>query len=164
MKPTNGHPTSDPGFDLRRDPRGRLVLIDEFGQSHEGVDPVRAFPISDPTRWVSLCDPSGRELALVDSVDALPSELRRVLLDELARREFLPVIERIIRVGGDTIPAVWEVETDRGPTKFTLDGEDGIRRIGGGRALIVDDRGLRYLVPDTKALDLASRRILERFL
>jgi hypothetical protein len=168
MNPTNGHAKpvtlSDPGFELSRDDWGRLVLVDEFGRRFDGVEPVRSFPISDPGRWVSLCDPTGRELAMVESIDDLPDEARRLLVEELGRSEFLPVIRRIVRVASSTIPAVWEVETDRGPTRFTLDGEESIRRIGGGRALIVDDRGLRYLVADVKTLDPASRRILERFL
>ncbi len=86
------------------------------------------------------------------------------MLDELSRREFLPVIRRIVRVATETIPSTWEVETDRGPTTFTLDGEENVRRLGHDRALIVNARGIRYLIADTKGLDSHSRRILERYL
>jgi Domain of unknown function (DUF1854) len=164
MSATNGHPIPHADLELERDEWGRLVLIDEFGRRHVGVEPVRAFPISDPTRWISLCDPSGAELVQVESLDDLAPPTRQILLAELGRREFLPIIRRIVRVANDSIPAVWEVETDRGPTRFTLDGEESVRRLGKGRALIVDGRGLRYLIVDTKALDPASRRILERYL
>jgi Domain of unknown function (DUF1854) len=151
-------------LDLQIDAWGRLVLLDEFGISHVGVEPVRAFPISDPGRWISIVDNEGQELLQVESLDDLTPPIRQILLDELARREFLPVIQRIVRVATETIPALWKVETDRGPTEFTLDGEENVRRLGHDRALIIDARGIRYLIADTRALDAHSRRILERYL
>jgi hypothetical protein len=90
--------------------------------------------------------------------------MRKLLLEELARREFLPVIRRIIRVDAGTIPESWDVETDRGPIRFTLEGDENARRIGPHRALIVDSRGIRFHIPDTRTLDVTSRRILERYL
>ena len=42
--------------------------------------------------------------------------------------------------------------------------EDEIRRLGAHRVLIADTRKLRYQVPDTRSLDLESRRVLERYL
>jgi hypothetical protein len=151
-------------IELQIDPWGRLVLLDEFGITHVGVEPVRAFPISDPGRWISLVDTEGQELLQVESLDDLTPTTRQILLDELSRREFLPVIQRIVKVTTETIPALWEVETDRGSTRFTLDGEENVRRLGHSRALIIDAQGIRYLIADTKALDAHSRRILERYL
>ena len=151
-------------LDLEIDAWGRLVLTDEFGHRHVGVEPIRAFPISEPGRWISLCAPDGQELIQVETLDDLSDENRRLVLDELSRREFLPVIRRIVRVATETIPSTWEVETDRGRTTFTLDGEENVRRLGHDRALIVDARGIRYLIADTKALDSHGRRILERYL
>ncbi len=153
-----------PAFGLSLDPFGRLVLIDAEGERHVGVEPVRAFPLSDPGRWISLVDDSGREVAMVERLDDLAPPVRHLLEQELGRREFVPTITRIVRVSGDTTPNEWEVETDRGPTRFTLDSEDQVRRLGPGRALITDARGLRYHVPDAQGLDPASRRTLERYL
>lgn len=166
MSTTNGHPIkrTRPEFTIETDARGRMVLLDETGQRYVGVEPIRAFPISDPGRWISICDPEGQELVQVESLDDLPASTRHILLEELSRREFLPVIQRIIRVTTETIPARWEVETDRGPTEFTLDGEENVRRLGHDRALIIDARGIRYLIADTRVLDAHSRRILERYL
>ena len=167
MSATNGHARPAAlaaGFSLENDAWGRLVLLDELGHRYVGVEPVRAFPISDPTRWISLCDADGQELVQVESLDELSPATRQALLEELSRREFLPIIRRIVRVATETIPALWEVETNRGPTEFTLDGEENVRRLGRDRALIIDARGIRYLIADTKALDAHSRRILERYL
>jgi hypothetical protein len=56
------------------------------------------------------------------------------------------------------------VDTDRGPARFVLKGEEDIRRIGNGALLITDSDGIHYLVRDAAALDRNSRRLLDRFL
>jgi hypothetical protein len=61
-------------------------------------------------------------------------------------------------------PSEWEVETDRGPTRFILNNEDDVRRLDDQRALVIDASGIRYLIPDLRSLDAASRRVLERYL
>ena len=151
-------------FDLERDALGRLVLVDADGVRHAGVEAVRGFPISDPDHWISICDAEGCELATVEDVSALQSEARRALEDDLARREFVPVIHRIVGTPTDSEPAQWEVETDRGPTRFIVKSSDDVRRLGPQRALIVDAQGIRYLIDDLNRLDPASQRILERYL
>lgn len=151
-------------FDLSLDDFGRLVLTDAGGNRHVGVEPVRAFPLSDPAGWVSLVDHEGTELACIEDPAALRPELRERLETELARREFVPVIRRIIRVSAPNPPAEWEVQTDRGATRFMFNSEDDVRRLGARRALIVDGRGMRYEIPDVSTLDPDSRRVLERYL
>ena len=151
-------------FGLVHDEWGRLVLIDADGVRHVGVEPVRAFPISDPTRWISLCDGHGREIACVDSLAELAPGVRQTLEQELALREFVPVIKRIVRVSSEMSPCEWDVETDRGRTRFTLDTEDDVRRLGSDRVLITDARKLRYQVLEARSLDAYSRRILDRYL
>jgi hypothetical protein len=162
-EPTREAITAARPFGLSLDAWGRLVLIDADGCRHVGVEPVRAFPLSEPRRWISLCDAQGRELLSVESLDDLPPSVRQILEDELAVREFVPTIRRVIRVSGDISPSDWLVETDRGTTQFTLDNEEDVRRLGPHRVLIVDSQKLRYHVPDVRSLDAASRRILERY-
>jgi len=152
------------GFGLSHDAWGRLILIDDEGRRFVGVEPVRAFPISEPGSWISICDAEGREILSVESLADLPAPTRQVLEEELALREFVPIVQRIVRVSGSAAPSEWTVETDRGPTRFTLDSEDDIRRLGAHRVLITDAKRLRYHVPDTRALDPGSRRVLERYL
>jgi hypothetical protein len=151
-------------FGLEHDPRGRLVLIDAHGERHEGVEPVRGFPISDPDHWISICDAQGRELVSVQDPSELSPAVREFLEQDLARREFVPLIRRIIGVPAETEPTEWEVETDRGVTRFLLNSSEDVRRLGSHRALVVDAQGIRYLIEDSRTLDTASRRILERYL
>ncbi|WP_295393377.1 DUF1854 domain-containing protein [uncultured Thiodictyon sp.] len=154
----------DPDFQLWIDPFGRLVYRDATG--HECVDavPVRAYPITDPTHWVILGDAQGRELRCIEDLHSLPGALRDILEDELARREFVPQIRRVILVSSYLEPAEWEVDTDRGHTRFVLKTEDDVRRLGPHSALIQDSQGVRYLVPDTRHLDPYSRRAVDRYL
>jgi hypothetical protein len=56
------------------------------------------------------------------------------------------------------------VETDRGDAYFVLKAEEDIRRLSAPSLLIVDSRGIQFLIRDPRALDDASRRILERFM
>lgn len=152
------------GFGLVHDAWGRLVLIDADGYRHVGVEPIRAFPLTDPRSWISLVDADGREILCVESLDDLPAETRRKVEQELAAREFVPEIRRVVAIHGETSPSEWEVETDRGPTRFQVDGDDSVRRIGESRVLIHDAQGLRYHVADTRRLDQASLRLLDRYL
>ena len=47
---------------LHHDAWGRLVFTDAAGRQHVGVEPVRAFPLSDPACGVALLDAEGHEL------------------------------------------------------------------------------------------------------
>jgi hypothetical protein len=161
MTDFNGQPRA---FSLEHDAWGQLVFVDETGERHVGAEPVRGFPISDPDRWISICDAEGRELIVIEDASSLAPEVRAVLEQDLARREFVPVIRRLLNVPPDAEPTVWEVETDRGPTWLVLNNPDDVRRLGMHRALVIDAQGIRYLIDDIRQLDTASRRIVDRYL
>ena len=151
------------GFQLQRDAFDRLILTDADGRKLVGVEPVRAFPISSPEEWLSIINAEGGEVLCIREIDKLPGEVRKILEEELSRREFVPIIECITSVSADVDPSEWRVETDRGETAFLLDSEDDVRRLGTYKALLIDTHGIRYLIPDTRRLDYASRRILDRY-
>ena len=101
---------------------------------------------------------------LVEDLATLPAAVRQVLEDDLARREFVPHIRRIVKVSTDVEPSEWEVETDRGPTRFLLNSGDDIRRLSPDERVVIDVHGTRYLIEDTRQLDAHSRRVLELYL
>lgn len=156
--------TSELPFTLRRDDHGRLVLHRADGTEHVGVQPVRAFPLSGPESGLSFVGADGRECLWVEHPDALTGEVRRLLDEELARREFAPVIERLLEVSTFGTPSTWTVRTDRGDTQLVLKAEEDIRRLGGAALLVSDSNGIGYRIPDLRAMDRRSRRLLERFL
>ncbi|RFP80087.1 DUF1854 domain-containing protein [Hydrogenophaga borbori] len=149
---------------LRRDPQGPLQLTTADGQVHTGVMPVRAFPLAAPDEGLSLVGSDGHERVWIQRLSALDAATRALIEEELAPREFMPRIQRILGVSGYATPSTWTVETERGPAQLVLKAEDDIRRLDGKRLLIQDGNGLQFLVADRFALDRLSRRILNRFL
>ena len=149
---------------LEYDSFGRLVLLTPAGERHAGVFPVRAFPFSAPVSCVSFCDEQGHEVYFLPELASLPAKTRELLEADLARRELIPVIRRIVSASPGAEPTEWHVETDRGEAHFTLNSEDNIRRMGAGGALITDSHGIRFRIEDLQALDPHSRRILRRYL
>lgn len=155
-----------PAFTLARDPMGRLLCTLADGSAHTGVTPVRAFPIGAPDEGLSLVSGEGREIAWVPRLSALPGELRQLIEEELAAREFVPEIRRIKGVSTFSTPSTWQLDTDRGPAEMVLKAEEDIRRLPGIQAalLITSGHGIVFRVPDLRAMDRHSRRLIERFL
>lgn len=149
---------------LIRDPHGRLQLTTADGGVHEGVVPVRAFPIAAPAEGIALVGTDGHELAWIDRLGDLPDATRTLVEEELASREFVPEIRRLRQVSTFAIPSTWDVETDRGEARFILKGEEDIRRLGAATLLIGDSHGVQYLIRDLASLDKTSRRLLDRFM
>lgn len=150
-------------FKLSRNAAGRLVLTDAQG-THEGVVPVRAFPISAPGEGLSLLGEDGHELRWINSLSTVPEEARALIEAELAHREFMPEILRIESVSSFGTPSKWQVSTNRGDTELLLKAEDHIRRLTHTMLLITDGHGVSFLIQNIDAMDHHSRRLLDRFL
>jgi len=151
-------------FELRHNDFGRLVFIDADGVEHVGAIPVRAFPIGAPEQGIALVSAEGHELAWIEQWSDVSPSIRAIIEQELASREFMPEITSIRGVSSYSTPTVWEVDTNRGATSFTLKGEEDIRRLPLSALLIADSHGIQFLIRDIKALDKHSRKILDRFL
>ena len=153
-----------PDFSLSRNGFGKLVMTLADGTVHEGVVPVRAFPISAADEGLSLMSTDGRELAWITQPAALPAPMHTLIEAELGAREFMPEIRKIVGVSTYATPSTWTVQTDRGQTDLVLRGEEDIRRLTGTTLLISDSHGIHYLIRDLLSLDKHSRKILDRFL
>ena len=150
---------------MHRDAHGRLALTLPDGTVHTGVLPVRAFPLAAPEEGISLVGADGHELLWLDRLDDLPAPALALVREELAAREFVPTIQKILSVSSFSTPSTWEVETDRGPTTLVLKAEEDIRRLRSRTALLIASAsGVQYAIADSTTLDRASRRLLERFL
>ena len=148
---------------LSRNPFGRLVLHKD-GSDHV-VNPVRAFPLTAPMQGVSLIGEDGKEALWIHDLNAVDAAARRLLDEDLAAREFQPLIQRIVSVSTFSVPSVWALETDRGTVNMTLKAEEDIRKLNGRQNLLITSAdGVHYKLPDTSKLDKASRKLLERFL
>lgn len=146
-----------------RDDWGCLLLQRPDGSEPIVVEPVRCFPLTHPDEHISLLDVEGREVLRIAALRELADEPRQLLEQELAEREFSPVIRRILGAGA-AVPCRWDVETDRGATRFQIDSEDEIRRLPNGTIILTDANGIRFRIPKVEDLDASSRAILRRFL
>ncbi len=152
-------------FTLYRNSYGRLIHVAADGLASEGVVPVRSFGITAPDYGIALLSSGGKELQWIESLDALPEDCRRLIVEELFQREFMPEIRRIVSVSSYATPSTWQVETDRGATTLILKSEDDIRRLRGPGALIIaDSNGIQFRIRDHQSLDAHSQKILKRFL
>ncbi|AVR96820.1 cyanophycin metabolism-associated DUF1854 family protein [Pseudoduganella armeniaca] len=151
-------------FQLERDAFGRLNLTDAAGTIHHNVSPVRAFPVQAPDEGLALVNSDGKEVAWIERVEDLPPAIAALVREELAGREFMPEIARIVDVTSFATPCTWTVETNRGRTEFVLRGEEDIRRIGATSLLVSDTHGIHFLIRDQYGLDKHSKKILDRFL
>ena len=147
---------------FERDEWGRLVLNTGDGKTYVGVEPVRCFPLSDPEKAIALLDPEGKEILTLPDLDSLNPAARDSLRSELAARDFVPVIQKVISTSNPIPPCQWSVETDRGSTSFLLESEDDVRKLGPNRVMIADSNGIRYTIPDMRKLDSQSQRIVQR--
>ena len=107
-------------------------------------------------------DSDGKEILTLPDMESLNPDARRILESELAARDFVPVIQKIISTSNPNPPCEWSVETDRGNTHFHLESEDDIRKLGPNRVMIADSNGIRYTIPNVRDLDAHTQRIVRR--
>ena len=62
-------------FSLTRNRFGRLVFTGADGERHEGVVPVRAFPLAAPDEGIALVSADGHEVAWIDRLADLPADI-----------------------------------------------------------------------------------------
>ncbi|NDP37543.1 MAG: DUF1854 domain-containing protein [Rhodoferax sp.] len=151
-------------FQLSRNAFGRLVLTTAAGEVFENVVPVRAFPIQSPDDGIALVHTDGHEVAWIERLAKLPEPAQSLIREELATREFMPEILNIDSVTSFSTPCTWQVQTDRGDTRFVLRGDEDIRRVGPTILLVTDSHGIQFLIRDRANLTKDSQKILDRFL
>lgn len=152
------------GYQISKNKNGSIALEDTQGRMYENIRITRAFPISDPEHGFSIVDQDGHELVWFHQIDELTPLEQEIITQALAQIEFIPVIANINGVNTFALPSIWEIDTDRGPTRLKLKSEQDIRRISDHALLITDADGIQYLVKDRRTLNKPSKKILDRFL
>lgn len=138
----------------------RLVLSYGSGESIP-VRALRMFPLTDPEHWIAIVDSQGLELSCLEDPEQLPTQSRAALMSALQASEFVPKIERIAHISGNSVPCSWDVITDRGEHHFVVEDEKDVRALSGRRILVIDGHGIRYQIDDYSKLDNYSRRVIE---
>lgn len=144
---------------------GSITLEIEGEGRFEHVILRRAFPLTNPNRYISVRDREDREIGMIKDLRELRPESRRVVEAELERRYFVPVIKRVLALRERGGIVEWEVETDKGPRKFITHGiHDSVKNLGLRRLMITDVDGNRYEIPDWAELDPKSIALIGKII
>ena len=146
---------------LRHGGVARMTLKDEL--SYVRVSVVRMFPISDPTHYYGFLDGAGKDIGVVEEPAAMEPGSRSLAEEELEKRYFVPVVDKVLEVREDYGTLVWTVDTDRGRHTYMVRSiKENVVELPGGRMIVTDVDGNRFEFPDTGALDSRSLNALMR--
>lgn len=141
---------------------GGLLALEVDGERYPRVALHRAFPFTLGDRYISVRDPDGKEIGIIEDLEAFPPETADAVREELDRRYFTPEIIRIKSMKEEFGYSYWDVVTDRGERRFTVrDLQRNLLLLSERRLLLIDVDGNRFAIPDYTALDAAGRRIIE---
>jgi hypothetical protein len=124
---------------------------------------ARAFPLSDPDHYLGVLDGNGKDVGMFYDMDSLDAESRKIVEEELERRYFIPVVERVLSVKEEFGTIYWRVETDRGEREIIARNlRDNLQELSASRIILTDVDGNRFEFPDINKLDNRSMGILMR--
>lgn len=165
-------PTDPASFELRIiDPKQtrifrqkgvvRLTIVND--RSWIKVSVARAFPLSNPDHYLGFLDGAGKDIGLLHDPALLDPDSRRIVDEELEKRYFVPIVERVITVKEEFGTIYWSVETDRGEKEVIVRNlRDNLQDLGSSRVIITDVDGNRFEFSDITKLDSKSQGILLR--
>lgn len=146
-------------------PGGFVKLTIGEDEVYPRVALYRAFPFSYEDRYISVRDLEGNEIGMIKELGAFGEETVQLILRELERRYFTPVISRIESIKEEFGYAYWTVDTDAGSRRFTVrDMQLNVVLLSSHHVLIIDVDGNRYDIPDYRELEPKSRKYIEDLL
>lgn len=162
----------DAAFELRMlDPKRTKVyrvagvtrLTIENERSYPKVSVARAFPLSDPNHYIGFLDSGGKDIGMVYDPDLLDHDSHKLVTEELERRYFVPIVERVISVKEEFGAIYWKVETDRGEKEIVVRNlRDNLQELSASRLIITDVDGNRFEFPDITKADGKTQSIIMR--
>ena len=142
-----------------------LRLTIENDRSYLQVGILRALPLSEPNRFLSVRDDANKEIGLLVNPAELSVEDRKLVKEELERRYFVPIIKRIVAAKERFGTVDWTIETDRGVCQFTTRNlRENVQRPAPGRIILNDVDGNRYDIRNVDDLSRESEELLFRHL
>ena len=146
---------------LFRGPHGVLRCTLEGEKTVLRAKVVRAFPISEESRWVNVLDAKNKEVCLIEDTALLDPDSRRLVEEELGRFYRVSVIERINAIVQEYRTMYWDVQTDRGQRDLVIKwGADTVQWRSANELLLVDIDTNRFRIPDVTKLDRNSLKQL----
>lgn len=141
-----------------------LKIGEEF---YPRVQVVRMFPFSDPKKYISIRTPDehSKEIGIIEDLNQVSKETVEMLTEQLNLRYFTPIITKIINIKEEYGYAYFDVVTDRGACRFTINmGGHAVVHLSETRILISDIDENRFEIPDVNSLSAKELKKLDLFL
>ena len=134
-------------------------------RSWRDVRIARAFPLSDPDRYIGLRDGNDKDIGIFETLHGLDSESRTIIDEELERRYFTPQLTKVYSVSEAFGVVTWDVETTKGRRRFLVRNlKDSTFTLGPSRVMMTDVDSNRYEIPDAYALGPQALVVLAKIL
>ncbi|MYK39870.1 MAG: DUF1854 domain-containing protein [Gemmatimonadetes bacterium] len=143
-----------------RSERGSLILrLDD--EEYTDIKIRRAFPLEESDRYIGVFAAEDQELGTIEDPQQLDDQSRQALRDELDKIYFQPQVLAFNSLDEEFGVLRGQIETTSGPRQLEIRGyRTNVRMLSGGRAIIEDVDGNRYLIANWRALPRRTREIL----
>lgn len=146
---------------------GGFVSVRIGEEFYPRVQIVRMFPFSDPEKYISIRTPDehSKEIGIIEDMKNVKKETAQMLTEQLNLRYFTPIITKIVNIKEEYGYAYFEVVTDRGACRFTINmGGHAVVHLSETRILISDIDENRFEIPDIMKLTTKELKKLDLFL
>lgn len=146
---------------------GGFVSVRIGEEFYPRVQVVRMFPFSDPQKYISIRTPDehSKEIGIIEDMKNVTKETAQMLTEQLNLRYFTPIIKKIVNIKEEYGYAYFEVVTDRGACRFTINmGRHAVVHLSETRILISDIDENRFEIPDIMQLSTKELKKLDLFL
>ncbi len=146
---------------------GGFVSVRIGEEFYPRVQVVRMFPFSDPQKYISIRTPDehSKEIGIIEDMKNVTKETAQMLTEQLNLRYFTPIIKKIVNIKEEYGYAYFEVVTDRGACRFTINmGGHAVVHLSETRILISDIDENRFEIPDIMQLSTKELKKLDLFL
>ena len=165
MSETRGYSYGDFVLDpqkmrFSRSERGSLILKLD-GEEYTDLKIRRAFPLEESAHYIGVFAAEDQELGLIEDPQQLDDQSRQVLLEELDKIYFQPQVLAFDSLDEEFGVLRGQIETTSGPRQLEIRSyRTNVRMLSGGRAIVEDVDGNRYLIANWRELPQKTREIL----
>ncbi len=144
---------------------GGFLSLTVDGTDYGRVKVIRAFPFTDPQRYLSVrqADNEEREIGMIEDLAFFDPDTVGWITSQLAMRYFVPKILKVREIKEEYGYSYWWVETDKGTCRFTCD-QNGVTKLSDTRLLISDIDGNRFELADTSVLSAKELRMVDLYM
>lgn len=139
------------------------LKIDE--NDYKRVSILKAFPFSYSNNFYSVRDKDNNEIGIIKEINEYPEDAILLITEELQRRYFMPVINKIQSIKDEYGYSYWDVETNIGNKNFIIRKDNkSFVNVRDHMILIIDVDGNRFEISDYKKLDKKSLQLIDLML